>query len=150
MREIIFRGRRIDNGEWVEGAYCKHDTVKACTSTDAPKTKHLILVDGFYGRGLVSALIGREVDPATVSQFTGLYDKNGKRIWDGDICQIKDHPLIYNAPFVVEWEDFVYNGWTWRDLDEDGEVFSFTSGAAKICEVIGNKWDNPELLGGAE
>ena len=89
-----------------------------------------------------------EIIPETVGQYTGLTDKNGKKIFEGDICQIKNQRLIEDTPFLIAWEDFVYNGWIWKDLDADGFEDSFTSGAAGKCEVIGNKWDNPELLEG--
>lgn len=134
MREVLFHGKRIDNGEWVEGNLFIPDKV---TRLDVPTE---ILV----GTNVVR--ISYEVDPSTVGQYTGLTDKNGKKIFEGDICQIKNHRLISEAPFVIEWEDFVYNGWVWKDLDENKNEDCFTRAVAKICEVIGNIHDNPELL----
>ena len=136
-REIIFRGKRTDNHQWVEGYYGSHSGIEA------------FILDRPYisVNNTLEAINYWEVDPSTIGQYTGLKDKNGKRIFEGDVCQIKNHPLIDNLPFVVEWEDFVYNGWIWRDLDDVGAVDSFTNGAAKQCEVIGNIHDNPELIG---
>ena len=130
MREILFHGKRIDNGEWVEGDLV-HSYFKV-GDTCINKSKENL---GFY-----------QVDPATVGQYTGLCDKNNKKIFEGDICQIKNHRLISEVPFVVEWKDFVYNGWVWKDLDENKNEDCFTRAVAKICEVIGNVHDNKDLL----
>lgn len=135
MREILFRGKRVDNGEWVEGFFCG----ESCDSIFSPMYEQANIIK--KGTGVWSAVI-----PETVGQYTGLKDKNGKRIFDGDICQIKNHRLIDDTPFVVEWEDFIYNGWVWKDIDEDEREDSFTQSVARICEILGNIHDNPELL----
>lgn len=134
MREILFRGKRLDNGEWVEGNLFVPDKF----TKREPPTEILV------GTNVVR--ISYEVDPETVGQYTGLCDKNNKKIFEGDICRIKNHCLINEVPFVIEWEDFVYNGWVWKDLDEDKNEDCFTRAVAKICEVIGNVHDNKELL----
>ena len=145
MREILFRGKRIDNGEWVEGAYCKHDTVKVCLATDDPKTKHLILQDGFCDWGFEPPLCAHEVDPNTVGQYTGLTDKNGKKIFEGDIAREVWGERVFPTRLVVAM-DPKRGGW-----------FPFARGDGCGCceqdvwdkehtEIIGNIHDNSELL----
>lgn len=155
MREILFRGKRIDNGEWVQGFYCKHDTVKVCFTTDDPKSKHLIILDGFCDWGFEPPLQGVEVDPATIGQFTGLTDKNGKLIFEGDIIHAH-YANVKTAEFV---EEVVFNNGRFCGLFNEAEATMWTTlpdGVPHLpqdksvymdwCEVIGNLHDNPELL----
>lgn len=141
MRENmgLFRGKRVDTCEWVEGWYCK-------VAFGRWPLRDAIIPNEEAEAGNYHPY---EVDPDTVGECTGLADKNGKLIFEGDICAIRNHRLISDTPFVVEWEAFVYNGWTWRDLDENSAVDSFANGAARQCEIIGNIHDNPELMEGA-
>ena len=125
MREILFRGKRIDNGNMVFGDLSQHKTGKV-----------------FIKCG--SATQSFEVDPDTVGQFTGLTDKNGKKIFEGDIVTIPGSkmmglpaPVAYfpkGAVFQIRRNG--YNAITLWDADE-------------TMEVIGNIHDNPELLEGA-
>lgn len=138
MREMLFRGKSIYDNEWIEGFY-----VHANEAYGENIDRHFIIKHGEFEYDNYDAW---EVIPETVGQYTGLCDKNGKKIFEGDICQIKNHRLISEVPFVIEWEDFVYNGWVWEALDENKNEDSFTASAARICEVIGNIHDNPELL----
>ena len=136
-REILFRGKRIDNGEWVEGNLFVSDT----------DGRTYILV------GSRRVTIEWEVDPSTVGQFTGLTDKNGKRIFEGDVVIYDNSPYnAYCEPIrgVIAWRNgslcFKYKPWSsvmYRALCSD-DFF-----AAK-CDVIGNIHDNPELLEDAE
>ena len=134
IRDIIFHGKRLDNGEWVEGNLFVPDKF----TKREPPTEILV------GTNVVR--ISYEVDPETVGQYTGLCDKNNKKIFEGDICQIKNQPLISEAPFMVAWEDFVFNGWIWKDLGREGAEDSFTPSVAQKSVVIGTIHDNPELL----
>ena len=111
MREILFRGKRIDNGEWVEGYY---------------------LVAA--GMAFISAFGIREpihVDGETVGQFTGLTDKNGKKIFEGDIIKaMMDYgPAgFYERIVPIKWLDNVGYQWQYFDIS--------------TIEVIGNIHDN--------
>lgn len=129
MREILFRGKRIDNGEWVYGSFCM----------DAREQFNgLCGVDGFIR--LYDKTKGKmqtyEVDRETVGQYTGLKDKNGKKIFEGDIVK------RLGDKCVVKWTEedakFIIIG-SMTKLD-------FSLCFAKNLEVIGNIHDNPELL----
>ena len=125
-REIVFRGKRIDNGQWVAGFYCTNPEWDRKTYGE-----HHWIISGKNG-------IKYEVDPATVGQYTGLKDKNGKRIFEGDIVDI----LTENEEIgVVEYED---GGFL---VSADGFCVDFHANInGTDLDVIGNKWDNSEWL----
>ena len=141
MREILFRGKRAENGKWVEGVYFKHDTVCICFSSDDPKPSHLIIQDGFCDWGFEPPIQGIEVIPETIGQYTGLTDKNGKKIFEGDIVKgsniMHSNRKIYQVAFDDgAFELFDHKGVGWHHSHIDNK------------EVIGNIHDNPELLKG--
>lgn len=132
MREILFRGKRIDNGEWVYGNYA---------FTDVNGKKYFI----FQNKPLE-----HEVIPETVGQYTGLTDKNGKKIFEGDIIRFDenlytvqrecDTPGGYWAEtgYILKhigWSDYTSFTSTIDDWENECQVF-----------IIGNIHDNPELL----
>ena len=147
MREIIFRGKRLDNGEWAEGFYISH--LNACHYIIPFRTGGYEAMDNsFYVHKWF------EVDPSTIGQYTGLKDKNGKRIFDGDILHIAKiadalggyyrPPLDYHVNVVVKWD---LCAWMWETLCEDKRYISFPDAWCHYeCEVIGNIYDNPDLL----
>lgn len=125
MREILFRGKQKDNGEWVEGYYNY--------ATDGYNLELHLISDKITG-------IHTEVIPKTVGQYTGLTDKNGKKIFEGDI--------------VIERGGESCQGFYEIDnvlvVEIPNTLVSFTIGRDCGCEykVIGNIHDNPELLEG--
>ena len=135
MREILFRAKRLSDGEWIDGSLF----------IDEKKDKHEILV------GYVNYRIGWEVDPETVGQFTGLTDKNGKKIFEGDIVIYDNTP--YNAYGHKVIGEIVWRKWAWKcRYKEYGSTYHYAIGAEDFfgpkSEIIGNIHDNPELLKG--
>ena len=121
-REILFRGKRVDNGEWVEGFYVNKN-----------KDKHQIVTNNDIWPILVI--------PETVGQFTGLTDKNGSNVFNEDVCT--SNTTDFN--FLVKWDNEACAYLALRG--EEKVPFSWFS---RIREselvVIGNIHDNPELL----
>ena len=134
-REILFRGKRMDNSEWLFGSY--HYKNYPDYKGDMVEGHYIAVSDKCYNRA---------VDPATVGQYTGLKDKNGKRIYEGDICRNTKTGEIAS----VKWHGTMA-GYVWSNRRRDnkslfdfGELFR----AYDKYEIIGNIYDNPELLKG--
>ena len=134
-REILFRGKRVDNGRWVEGSFA-------------------ILEHFYYGKPTHYILTGKcdyydqtgkvdyhpvEIDPETVGQYTGLKDKNGVPVFEGDIVEFDD------GRFVVEYFDSRM-GFGFSGLRGRGMVCGFTMTHWEHLKIIGNIHDNPELM----
>lgn len=123
MRKILFRGRRLDNGEWVYGfPYIPNDGVCEIRSND----------------------IGTEqwaVDHKTVGQYTGLEDKNGNMIFEGDIVLKR----TYNGkkPFAVKFDGGMFYAGIGGGSSTATHRYTLED---KQIEIIGNIHDNPELL----
>lgn len=140
MREILFRGKRIDNDEWVEGGVVQGVVHELWRNSDRA---YITVFPEFLSR-----LKLEEVDPNTVGQYTGLCDKNGKKIFEGDIlAHWNEDQNRYVAKCVAEYGEFnctccdgIY-GWYF-----DGGDIRFVSDDNNYYEVIGNIHDNPELL----
>ena len=133
MREIIFRGKRIDNGEWVYGSLFVG--FKKCYI--CPEAIAMYYFDGALCLG---GFI--EVDPSTVSQYTGLKDRNGKRIFEGDILLLDDMKGIVNygtGCFCVKLPSPNY-------LYLNNPAIDMVLNEYPGFEVIGNVHDNPKLL----
>lgn len=135
MREILFRGKRLDNGQWVEG----HLVV--CKTNGRSFITELIEVDE-------DSWLYWEVDPNTVDQYTGLTDKNGTKIFEGDIATlISRNSLGYGDTVNVKFI-FTKGGFYAYLLDKDFLLRNLPiRGITKDIEitVIGNIHDNPEL-----
>ena len=134
MREILFRAKRIDNGEWVEGYYLKTTLGKDIEPSDVIFIPFKINRSGQWG--------WIKVLPETLCQFTGMVDKNGRRIWENDIIKHE----ISDTIGVVKWYQEDYVGWCVDDIVIDEQ--QFTDEMWNECEVIGNVFGNPELMKG--
>ena len=136
MREILFRGKRADTGEWIYGDLRQ----------DADLESAYI---GGWDYFTADYALQREpfeypVSPETVGQFTGLTDKNGNRIFEGDIIEAHFDELFPDlaTTLIVVWSDY---GWFGRDME--GNVDSLEcKWVSDFFEIIGNIHDNPELL----
>lgn len=89
-REILFRGKRIDNGKWVEGGYGEIPAPPVCIGEPGKPTACIVAKDSRYmpDWGLPYKMAMYEVDPSTVGQCTGLPDRDGNRVFEGDIIII--------------------------------------------------------------
>lgn len=138
MREIIFRGKRKDTGEWVEGFY-------VC----AGGKLHYILIGKIhivYGNVEFIKFI---VDPAIIGQYTGMNDNNGKMIFEGDLVQPVLPTSISQPRFIWPIMPVVFSDGVFGLQDQRGGVTPFKSFAPRVTfEVKGNVHDNPELLKG--
>ena len=144
-REIAFRGKSKFTGEWVDGYYVGDNTIIAYNEV-------------VYDLGFIDTSPCHDCYPGSIGQFTGLYDKNGKEIYEGDILRGDEYPFncdgVDNYFAEIVWADNVCGFYrlthknpnstvrgishgNWEQLDED-DIKSF--------EIIGNIHDNPELL----
>ena len=146
MREIPFRGKRLDTGEWVKGYYVKTESGNALIINNVAE----------YGCGYcietIESIGNYEVDTDTVGQYTGLEDKNGVKIFEGDIVRYKNrfeceygcvkfglYDNKQDQGFYIQWPEETY----WRS---DLGFWAVRHDRKKYLEVIGNIHDNPELL----
>lgn len=148
-REIVFRGKLVDNGEWVKGYFFKWPCVSwkelSCV---------IVPVIGLEN-GIAEQTI---VDPATVGQWTGLIDKNGKKVFEGDILQFGERRLVvwwngeafqWQAKSVLGYNLIyytIYDDTDWTNIDL-GWIYAEVPSTGKMAtEIVGNIYDNPELL----
>ncbi len=124
-REIKFRGKRLDNGEWMYGNYAKYK--------DYSDNVHESMIDkdGYM----------HDIVPSTVGQYTGLKDRNGKEIYEGDILNVQ----FGTEQTVLMFVSFVDGGWHIQE-DLDYEEYHYLYDYKDDATIIGNIHDNPELI----
>lgn len=150
MRTIKFRGKRVDNGEWIEGyVYCGDIYGR---STDINNAVEVLIINNDYDEW--------EVIKETVGQFTGLYDKNGKEIYEGDIIKEFNGYGSDNGIAKIEYDTATFDlgarheyrqticGFIAKAIDNQkyNSESSTQSFYEKECEVIGNIHDKKEKV----
>jgi len=129
MREIKFRGKRLVNDEWVYGFLIQYE-------------------NGWFICNFIGDAYQYKVDPSTVGQYTGLKDKNGKEIYEGDICFVE----IYDNFGTISKDECFYAKVVWMNngfhlVDVNGKIWTeWMTDYNDSLEVVGNIYDNPELL----
>ena len=151
MREILFRAKRIDNGEWVEGCLVKYPSAIQIGSA-SPWYITVPPRDPDDNGGLYN------VDPDTVCQYIGIRDKNGSRIFEGDLLDGFVYPYVsddkHNYFAEVVWFDDVPAFGVQIHKYKESRVSGICSGDTELIytnsahrwKIIGNVFDNPELL----
>lgn len=138
MRDILFKAKRIDNGEWVEGSLIAR-----------PNSTRRFIVDNNNETALRGCTTGCsdkfdwrsvEVDPNTICQYTGLTDKNGNKIWENDVVEIPTEDEYFHLKWEEDTARFV--------MSSNSFIVTFDNYWSHEVEVIGNIFDNPELLEG--
>lgn len=139
MREILFKAKRKDNGEWVQGSLVSTERntcfiLRSKTKAFAPKGTNTFCSSNCY-----------EIDPTTLCQYTGLTDKNGKKIWENDICDRKEkYPeiVVFNKG---DWQldySYVFG----KEIHYSACNLGFYVCERKCVKVMGNIFDDKELL----
>ena len=138
----LYKAKRLDNGEWVEGHYYKQNETTYCIGMETPiPVHHYILFEKAGDWGLPTHMYQVEVNPETICQYTGLTDKNGNKIWENDIVKFEDcsaYPIFY------DWNYGCLGSCWYSDFDP---MYKYRN---TKMEVLGNKFDNPELLSESE
>lgn len=122
-REILFKAKRIDNGEWVEG-----DLLHT-------RCDDIVLISDYKDHAF-------RCDANTICQYTGLTDKNSRKIWENDVLVEKHKGIVtvkYHAVFDLE------EG-AWMLETKSGARYGIGAVNQRNYEVIGNIFDNPDLL----
>ena len=145
MREILFRGKCVNSADWIIGKYLFEQYIDS---------NALCIAEGTITANDYSEILGDwcEVIPETIGQFTGLTDKNGRKIFEGDIIHLEYSQVFFGGVYFGEYTAevsykegcFITDG-----INNGDEIETPLSGFDNDeIEIIGNIHDNPELLGG--
>lgn len=142
MREILFKAKLKNQDKWTEGFYCKRKETTYCFEEDYKRhpvpIHHLIIKDVMTDWGLPNELRAYEIDPETLCEYTGLNDKNGKKIFENDIVKVS-HTKSDDNLVVVKYGTYICGccdgvfGWYFDGGDiRDNHMY----------EVVGNVFDS--------
>lgn len=146
MREILFRGKRLQGGNWVEGYFFKSDINKReresgkATLIFTPDCDTFIMVPECHDSFMVVS--------DTVGQYTGLNDKNGKMIFEDDVCRFREWSkgeMCWVGKVHWEHQQFMISGGPNKECETMFEL-CLSRFISENIEVIGNITDNPELI----
>ena len=129
MREIKFRGRRVDNGEWVDGDLITGVGPKYGKMYILPRVLNLAHLKG------CDPLDGYKVDPATVGQFTGLIDKNGREVFEGDVLEADNYRV-----------EIKFVGGQFVGYNKNYSITETQNRNWLSWVIIGDIFNNPELI----
>jgi uncharacterized phage protein (TIGR01671 family) len=134
MREIKFRAKRIDNGEWIEGFYAKSEEYDSIIFTN---------VDEHQGEYFEY----EEIDETTLCQYIGIKDKDGKKIYEGDILewQVRNGSSEYYECIWLE-DECAFAFENRGNYESPVDCYDYYNTCEFCMKVIGNIFDNPELL----
>ncbi len=136
-RKILFKGKRVDNGEWVEGYYVLIGSCHRIYTGEIDINKSFENQYGLYIPEKANYLI----DPKTICQYTGLTDNNKKKIWENDIVKTNSGRICK----IIWFSSPQYQGWDLIPLEVDNPAPSQFNLWSEL-EVIGSIFDNSELL----
>lgn len=136
MREILFRGKDSITKSWVYGALVQQQD-------DLLKEKAFIISYSNYQFGDFSEAVMHVVDPETVGQCTGFGDKNGNKIFEGDIVSICNSKTFF---FIVYWNHAVKSFILKSTVNGVNGIDCNILNSTQDIEVVGNIYDNPELI----
>ena len=133
MREILFRGKRVGYSDWITGSLVIRPTRLSCLAVIVP-----------FSKSKDDDVEVVDVDTSTVGQYTGLTDKSGKKIFEGDI--LKEDDVLHNGETQIKGRigTCSFEKGCWVILFKD--TWDFLQTNIKACSVVGNIHDNPELL----
>ena len=170
MRELLYKAKLKNKDRWIKGFYCCKKETTYCFTEDYEKfpvkTLHYIIRDEMTDWGLPNEFRFYEIDPDTLCVFTGMTDKNGNKIWENDILlqkTAKNHWCQWKCIGVVkygehDWDESNYGytsiGFYIEPIARKGDTVRIACGLNQVdinnesypIEVIGNIFDNPELL----
>lgn len=134
MRDILFKAKRINDGEWIEGCYLLSGG------------KHFIYTE-YIEHYCMPVIIKAEIIPETLCQFTGLCDKNGNKIWENDIVNHNgEYAPVKFGRYCSSFDYGNYNFGFYVDFPEDTFYRKELGYWCKKVETAGNIFDNKELL----